>query len=632
MIITISRIATSCCFYLLVIAHLTSQSFSISDVQTLPIDSTLSWMQKNYTKDSIDFHDISLSALDKAYELGEHELMGDVHTSLSNWHGYHYKFGSDSIIYHGEKALYHFERAGNRKKIADTYKNLSIDYMNNNSYDNAEEILFEAIKIYEELEDEQGLAGCYKNLSSMFRVLEEPEQSIKYANSAIPIFEKELDYYNHSITLFNLIISHRLLKNYEEAYQAANTCIAMVDEHIPSEVFIKSRAYSYRSDISKETGDFDEMLKDATQAWKIVENKIGVEGAAQYRVEVGDAYRLKGDYESALDHMLVGVKSLENRGIEQIWDPYFNLADTYMNLNDYEKAYEYQRKGLAAKTKMIDDKISNLESEAVIKYETGKKDQALLLQERQLKQKTRIQWLTIGIAIILATLLFVVFYFYRKNRKITEELSLKNQENELLLKEIHHRVKNNLQTISSLLNIQSKSIENSAAYDVIIESKNRVASMALIHQKLYQGENLASIEMSNYFKTMGEAIRDGFGEIAENVLIKVEMNEIEMDIDSAVPIGLIANELITNAIKYAFPRKQQGVISISLETLPTNNYRLIIADNGIPDAKSSEEKGTGFGSILINLLTMQLGGVLNIVKENGTAAILNFPPQIKSAV
>ncbi|GLR17456.1 sensor histidine kinase [Portibacter lacus] len=631
---TLIKLRTIISFYILfiVITNLGGQSFAIEDVTRLPMDSTIAWMENNYTIDSNDFHNIALLALQKAHKTEDDHTIGDIHTNLSNWHGYLYKFGSDSIIYHGEKALEHYKLAGNQKKIADTYKNISIDYMNNNSYDNAEEVLFEAIAIFEELEDEQGLAGCYKNLSSMFRVLEEPEKSIKYANLAIPIFVQELDYYNHSITLFNLIISHRLLKNYDDAYEAADACIKMVDEHVPSEVFIKSRAYSYRSEISKDKGDYDEMLSDAMEAWKIVEAKIGIEGAASYRTEIGDAYRLKGDYKAALDHLLAGVIAIEKRGMDQIWDQYFHLADTYKNLGNYEKAYEYQEKSIAAKDKMINDKITNLESEAVIKYETGKKDQALLVQESQLKQKTIIQWLSIGAAAILAAFLFVLYFNYRKNKVITAELAIKNQENELLLKEIHHRVKNNLQTISSLLNMQSKSIDDSAAFDAIKESKNRVASMALIHQTLYQGENLASIEMRNYFTIMGEAIIDGFGEKAENVTLEVEMNEIELDVDEAIPIGLITNELITNSIKYAFPEKQKGVISISMKTLPDKSYQLVIADNGVSDGNIEEVKGTGFGSILINLLTAQLGGKLDVLKENGTSAIIQFPPQIKSAV
>ncbi|MEZ4930855.1 MAG: sensor histidine kinase [Saprospiraceae bacterium] len=207
----------------------------------------------------------------------------------------------------------------------------------------------------------------------------------------------------------------------------------------------------------------------------------------------------------------------------------------------------------------------------------------------------------------------------------------KNQENELLLKEIHHRVKNNLQTISSLLSLQSESITDKSALDAVQESKNRVASMALIHQKLYQGENLAAIEMRDYFETIGKAIKDSFGEKAENVSLEVNMPEIELDVDTAIPIGLITNELITNSLKHAFPDRHDGKISITLNQEKNGLFTLQIADNGHSENGSETKKEKGFGTLLVQLLTAQLGGKLEKSNESGTATMIQFYRQEKSA-
>ena len=232
---------------------------------------------------------------------------------------------------------------------------------------------------------------------------------------------------------------------------------------------------------------------------------------------------------------------------------------------------------------------------------------------------------------LLATLLFALFYNFRKNKKITAQLEIKNKENELLLKEIHHRVKNNLQTISSLLSLQSESISDKSAFDAIQESKNRVTSMALLHQKLYQGKNLAAIEMRDYFETIGKAIIDSFGEKAENVSLEIDMSEIELDVDTAVPIGLITNELITNSIKHAFPNKRKGQIIITLTQEKNGLLKLNITDDGQATTNESvAPKEKGFGTLLIQLLTTQLGGKLEKSTQAGTSTIIQFPQQEKS--
>ncbi|MEN0051969.1 MAG: sensor histidine kinase, partial [Bacteroidota bacterium] len=201
------------------------------------------------------------------------------------------------------------------------------------------------------------------------------------------------------------------------------------------------------------------------------------------------------------------------------------------------------------------------------------------------------------------------------------QLDQRNAQNELLLKEIHHRVKNNLETVSSLLELQSAQAEDDEVQSVMQASQSRVQSMSILHQKLYQGDDLASIEMKDYFKNLAESVLDTY-DAWEQVEMEYNMQELELDVDTAVPIGLIVNELLTNSLKYAFPDGEKGKVYLSLKQMDKKGLQLIVADNGV--GKSGIVKGTGFGSQLIDLLTRQLNGKMREEAEDGMKVVFEF--------
>jgi two-component sensor histidine kinase len=209
--------------------------------------------------------------------------------------------------------------------------------------------------------------------------------------------------------------------------------------------------------------------------------------------------------------------------------------------------------------------------------------------------------------------------------KTQKELSAKNSENELLLKEIHHRVKNNLEIVSSLLELQSSQIDDPTVQAAMLSSQNRVHSMGIIHQKLYQSEHLTSIEMRDYFVNLGQNISNSFSPDGK-VKIECNMPELVLDIDTAISVGLIANELLTNAFKYAFEGKDGGKIEINLKSNEQNDDKLElkIMDNGIGKSANKMAKGTGFGTTLVELLTKQINGTISYENENGTKISLIF--------
>jgi PAS domain S-box-containing protein len=209
-------------------------------------------------------------------------------------------------------------------------------------------------------------------------------------------------------------------------------------------------------------------------------------------------------------------------------------------------------------------------------------------------------------------------------RKTAEDLlhaSLK--EKEVLIKEIHHRVKNNLQVISSLLNLQSNSIDNKETRELVRESQNRVRSMALIHERLYQSENLARINLGEYLRNLTRDLFRSYG--VGGITLKLEAEEIPLDVDSAIPCGLIVNELVSNALKYAFPGGKSGEVEVKFAELGRDKYVLSVSDNGTGLPPGFDIKTVkSLGLQLLNMLVRQLHGTLDVVSDGGTTFMITF--------
>jgi len=196
-------------------------------------------------------------------------------------------------------------------------------------------------------------------------------------------------------------------------------------------------------------------------------------------------------------------------------------------------------------------------------------------------------------------------------------------EKEWLLKEVHHRVKNNLQIIMSLLNSQSNYLKDDAALTAIHDSQHRVHAMSLIHQKLYSSENHSSIDMSIYIRELASYLADSFN-MEQHIHFVIAIEPLEMDVSQAIPLGLILNEAITNSIKYAFPNDSRGMISISLSNTSPDHYLLSISDNGIGIPDSNINKPGSLGISLMKGLSEDLGGIFSIDNENGTTVKISF--------
>ena len=352
---------------------------------------------------------------------------------------------------------------------------------------------------------------------------------------------------------------------------------------------------------------YKEGKKNIVKALKILENyKIKTSSITPYGYGLLADLNLRNkQYDLAISNYKkskAGYLFLKNRYAAESMSQY--LGEAYQQKGDFPKALLYFKEYF--NQSLIFEKEKNgrglRENELQIN---------LLTQEKKLHHKQNQQIFFIVAFLIVVILLVFSYRNYRLKQKSNKKLASlnnalknknllldkKNAENELLLKEIHHRVKNNLAVVTGLLSLQSEEIDDPKTKDAIMEGQRRINSIGIVHQKLYLGKNPGVIEMKDYFLSLGESILDSFG--TENrIELKILMEKIDLDIDTAIPLGLIVNELLTNTIKYAFPKGEKGLITIHLEKQNNRILHLEVSDNGV--GKTDIIRGTGFGGQLIS--------------------------------
>ena len=287
-------------------------------------------------------------------------------------------------------------------------------------------------------------------------------------------------------------------------------------------------------------------------------------------------------------------------------------------------AHGFYEQGITYKNSQI-ELVKNIYSKDLSKtLATYKTKNALIEKELEIThEKDRAKFFII-IAVLIGLFFLVSLFILRKIKRQSAELSKKNvlinktlKEKELLVKEVHHRVKNNFQIVSSLLELQSKGIEDEKALALANEGKNRVKSMALIHQKLYQDKS-GLVNFDEYIqllvKELGSLYRS-----KNKIKTNISSKNMKFDVDTAIPLGLIINELITNSYKYAFGESKENELLISINKEVNEDFKLVVEDNGPGISEDFDiKKAKSLGLRLVNRLVKQLHGKLNVTNKNGT--------------
>ena len=310
---------------------------------------------------------------------------------------------------------------------------------------------------------------------------------------------------------------------------------------------------------------------------------------------------------------------------------YIKFLNYASNALYYDKQYKEAFNLKEERVQLTREVYSKKLSESLAKYEV---DQAVAAKQNEVQIEREKAKLYLIIACLCFVLLVVSFFVIKKIRKQSKLLAQKNEiinqsldEKELLVKEVHHRVKNNFQIITSLLDLQNEEIKDKNILDVLEKGKNRVKSMALVHQKLYLNKT-GLIDIKDFIESLFKEITQIY-KFNKDIVLKTEVDHFLFDVDTANPLALILNEIITNSFKYAFENDVKNELFISLKKDKSQNYILIVRDNGKTISETIDfENNNSFGLKLVKRLTKQLHGTFNIIKNEGVTVEITFKDTI----
>ena len=559
----------------------------------------------------------------------DQQQLTQIQKNLATWHNLYGRM--DSAVHYLQLTLPFYEATQQMEKLARTNLQLSEYLSSKAEYAEAMNAVFNALEIYQDTDNQRGIALCYTGLCDLLYSQYKFEEGNEYCDMAIAI-QTQLNVPEDLAITYRRKSANLLFIDgeTEHALSVINQAIDIYDELGESGIPYMA-CINWRGNILKYLDRFDEALDDYHSNLK----KSQEMGLTRYSLvslaNIGHVYTMQEQYEQAIPYSLQAIDIMGRTGnTKNLWENYMHVANSYEKLGQFEEALKYNKLHADAYADFLRSSTERLESELLVKYETEKNQETIHQQELQIAQQRKVQTLYISIAGILILSLFGMVkstLTIRKKRSVLQALNLqldaKNRQNELLMKEIHHRVKNNLEMVKSLIALQCAQMEDSTSKDAMLESQNRVQSMGIIHQKLYQGDQPGSIEMKDYFINLGEGILDAFN-AEDKVKIECVMENLELDIDTAVPIGLIVNELLTNSLKYAFPGDAEGIIRINLSKSEADMLSLMVSDNGVGKTIGKQLRGTGFGSQLIHLLTRQLNGEMTEDSETGTSTRFFF--------
>lgn len=479
------------------------------------------------------------------------------------------------------------------------------------------------LEIGEKYGDTKAVAMAYSDMSNLFWKQGKFDAALSYGLKSLEIFEKrglkDLDY---DFT-FHLVGQYMVdLDRPEEAILYFNKSVEIGERY----GFYNNLSDTYiaMANLQAKMGEFSEAQISGLKALRyaeLLENEFMIMRSYMSLGKVGNASK---EFAKAADYLETSIlEATENFGDKFYLSlVYEELSKAYEGQGNFQKSLVASRKSDELRrdvfTAEADKQVAQLQTE----MDVAQKENTIMLQEAKLSRQRILQVFYLTLAGVLIIILFLLFRVFLRKKKYSTLLEKKNEEKEFLLKEIHHRVKNNLETISSLLTLQIAKIGDPKFKQIMEDTYTRVQSMGMIHLSLYKEGNLKKVEMKEFFNGLGRFVFDTF-DVSDRIRFETNMPPIELDVDVAIPIGLIVNELISNSLKYAFPNQKSGQICVQLLEKEGNLY-LKVSDDGIGIMEDSTIKGTGFGRELISLLTRQLDGKMTLVNDEGAAFSFEF--------
>lgn len=502
-----------------------------------------------------------------------------------------------------QKVIDNYMISANYYSIADIYDELY-------QYKKAKQFILKSIEIDKKSNSAGYLHSSYSLLASILLDLKEYKEAIKHIKLNSIYFKKQNDLNSLSYDLNTL-----------------------------AQIYYEQKKYNLSIENCKEILNFGN---------EIIETNI-----IDAQKTLGKCYFELKDYKSSLEYqkkVLLGMEKMENdiSADYNFTEFYKEISNTEFALGDYKNAYIHSNNFYKINEKKLTEEKTNRINELLTKFEVSEKENELKnsLNERQKKdieiQKQNNKIILISsilLASLLSIFLLIRIFFINKNKNHqlqSKNLIIEQKNNELsiskielekllsikdvLLKEIHHRVKNNLQLIISLLNIQSRSGNSISTEEFVEKSLARITSMSLVHQNLYQNNDIEKVNFHDYLNNLTKSVSSSFPD--SHCEIKITCQEIYFLIETAIPLGLIINELMYNSYKYAFPNNQNGLIEIKVEK-SEKNYKLIFIDSGI-GFDEVLNTGKSMGMKLVKLLTTQISGTFEKTNAQNTEFIIEF--------
>lgn len=509
----------------------------------------------------------------------------------------------DSAKHFADLGIELAEKRANAQDLASAREMLAIIYDINGSIDEAVTLFLQAATYYEDLNAYDQLSSTYNNIGTLFFNNNQINKAGEYFQKSMEIDVLRGDSAGVGSSLVNMAsVANRKgdhLKSYSYLMSAKRIKIGSSDG-LTKRAIYEALGFNhiYRNNFDSAASYFEELLqlsREGNDVHSEISTKIGLV----------QSYMGLEKYQLALNQLREAEQLIEQFPEVYLSRNLMSIAsDLFVKLGDFRKAYEYQSLYRAAEDSITKeegiDKLNELEQK--YQSEQRRKEIAELEVENQKSRNERnILILTSTLVVFGALFLFFLLRAKSKSGKVVKK-SL--EEKEILLKEIHHRVKNNLQVISSLLSLQSRFIEDEKAQEAVNEGQNRVKSMALIHQKLYQRDNLMGVEVLDYIQNLTATLKSAYGVDDEKIEVVYEVEKLNIDVDTLIPIGLILNELISNSFKHAYPEGKNGELKIKLQNL-NNQLELVVEDDGVGTTKDLS-KSDSFGIRMIKSLAMKL--------------------------
>jgi two-component sensor histidine kinase len=525
----------------------------------------------------------------------------------------------DQAIYHYKDALGLYELHRKHDYAVAVAINLAISYKEIGLYEESLESLMHVLEYLERQPPTSYRVVCYNTIGGVYSKTGDYPDALEYYNKTLHAAQVTgLDDYV-AISLNNKgEIFLRMAQ-----YDSALTCLIRAEN-----IKRSARDTNALGNTLNLLGETYMALGNAARATSFLQQALAIETASGSRIDqinvLLNLTRLslhQQQYPAALDFLdraerLAREGSTSDDYLRQVLQQRFAL---YRATHRDALAVKVVEELLSVKDALLNkDKVKSLQAISV-QYETTLKQERIeRLEEDTTRQKNWISGL-IGLAAAVTIVVVVIYVLYRSSQR-------NKKKAETLFKELNHRVKNNLQILSSVLSLQSQNVKDEDALQAIKSSESRVNAMALIHKKLYRDDNSRTIDMKDYLQELGDYLVHTYGFTKDRLQLQIHCDAVSIDVDKAIPIGLILNELVSNALKYAFDKHAAPILEIRLQEQRAGEVSIDVRDNGVGISPQKTREGSGsFGLKMVKMLIKELKGKVDVETQAGTAYHIVLP-------